>query len=77
MMTSSVTSRRIFNNFRAEMDRAQMGRFGPTRCGPVYTHSLLISLLSTFARTYTQELISGRFPLSIGQTSPVLRFELL
>ena len=43
--TEPVTSRRIFNNFRAEMDRAQMGRFGPTRCGPVCTHSSLILLL--------------------------------
>jgi len=30
-----VTSRRIFNNFRAEMDRTELDRFGPTRCGPV------------------------------------------
>ena len=27
------------------MDRAQPGRFGPTRCGPVYTRSVLILLL--------------------------------
>jgi len=30
-----VTSRRIFNNFRAELDRTEPDRFGPTRCGPV------------------------------------------
>jgi len=45
MMTSPVTSRRIFNNFRAETDRAQPGRFGPTRCGPVCIRSLKILLL--------------------------------
>ena len=28
------------------MDRAQPGRFGPTRCGPVYTHSLSSTLLA-------------------------------
>ena len=46
MMTSPVTSRRIFNNFRAETDRALPGRFGPTRCGPVYIRSLTILLLT-------------------------------
>jgi len=45
MMTSSVTSRRIFNNFRAETDRAQPDRFGPTRKGSDYIHSLKIILL--------------------------------
>jgi len=41
-----VTSHRIFNNFRAEMDRTEPDRFGPTRCGPVYILSVPISLLA-------------------------------
>jgi len=45
MMTSPVTSRRIFNNFRVETDRAQSGRFGPTRKGSDYRHSLNSLLL--------------------------------
>ena len=45
MMTSPVTSRRIFNNFRAETDRAQPGRFSPTRKGLI----ILILLIAYYS----------------------------
>jgi len=42
------------------MDRAQPGRFGPTRCGPVYTRSVLILLLTTMAGGFAAERPAGK-----------------
>jgi len=39
---------RIFNNFRAETDRTELERFGPTRKGSDYIHSTNSTLLISF-----------------------------